>query len=506
MPPLSALRPSVRRRVAAILAASPMLAACSDDGGSPMDPTGQPNAPPVAAFTADQDRGTAPLTVSFDASASTDPDGSIASYMWSFGDGTTGSGADVEHVYQTPGLYTATLTVTDDRGARAMLSGGAIVVDSPPGSGTNTVSGFVWHDVDADGTRGAGEAGIHNLAVFLDLDDDGERDEGEPVVFTDETGGYVLAGVEDGSHSVAQDLPLGWTNTVAMQIGGPATSTSRHPWLTRDSAEPDAASGAAAAAPQGIIGGSLAAASEFPFQVALVFEPVADNEDAFTCGGTLIAGSWVVTAAHCVDQRPAPLQVLIGTNDLRSGGQRVDIARTIIYPAFNTNAFVANDIALLELDGFFMLPRVELMSAPKLALANPGTLATVIGWGRTSTSGAISPELKKLELEIISNDTCKTTLEDEVTDATICAGERGQPEGVCSGDSGGPLLVPGEDGWVQAGIVSFGIFTCVLPEAFARVSSLIDFVLRTVPTEPSLAVPVALGGGETVEVEFGNFR
>jgi len=60
--------------------------------------------------------------LSFSGADSTDPDGRVVSYAWDFGDGTTGSGVDVTHVYTTAGSYKVTLTVTDDVGARGQAS------------------------------------------------------------------------------------------------------------------------------------------------------------------------------------------------------------------------------------------------------------------------------------------------------------------------------------------------------------------------------------------------
>lgn len=74
---------------------------------------------PTASFTATPTSGAAPLAVNFNAGASFDPDGSIASYAWDFGDGTTGTGVTPSRTYAAPGIYNVILTVTDNSGATA---------------------------------------------------------------------------------------------------------------------------------------------------------------------------------------------------------------------------------------------------------------------------------------------------------------------------------------------------------------------------------------------------
>jgi alpha-tubulin suppressor-like RCC1 family protein/PKD repeat protein/lysophospholipase L1-like esterase len=80
------------------------------------------NLPPTARFSASATDGTAPLAINFNARASTDSDGSVASFSWDFGDGSTASGAVVSHVYGQPGTFQAHLTVTDNGGAQGLAS------------------------------------------------------------------------------------------------------------------------------------------------------------------------------------------------------------------------------------------------------------------------------------------------------------------------------------------------------------------------------------------------
>ncbi len=82
------------------------------------------NLNPIASFTATPESGTHPLSVDFDAEDSYDPDGTIVTYYWDFGDGQTDSQtvyAVITHVYTNvqsdSQVFTAILTVTDDLGA-----------------------------------------------------------------------------------------------------------------------------------------------------------------------------------------------------------------------------------------------------------------------------------------------------------------------------------------------------------------------------------------------------
>jgi PKD repeat protein len=96
----------------------------------PPGPPPPPNQPPSANGTA-----TCPtLSCTFDGTASVDPDGSVVSYAWDFGDGITGTGSVVPHEYATAGTYSWTLTVTDDDGASGQAVGSVKVSD--PSSST----------------------------------------------------------------------------------------------------------------------------------------------------------------------------------------------------------------------------------------------------------------------------------------------------------------------------------------------------------------------------------
>jgi PKD repeat protein len=79
-------------------------------------------ATPTASFTASTTSAPAGTAVGFDGSGSSEPGGSIASYAWSFGDGSSGTGPTTSHAYATAATYTVTLTVTDPAGQTATTS------------------------------------------------------------------------------------------------------------------------------------------------------------------------------------------------------------------------------------------------------------------------------------------------------------------------------------------------------------------------------------------------
>jgi serine protease len=99
------------------------------------------NAEPIAAFSYTCEGS----ICDFDASASRDPDGTIVSYTWGFGDGKFGSGIFPSHTFTEVGIYTVTLTVTDDSGAEVYTSDDVDIAEL-----TNTLH---VADLDADSFR-----------------------------------------------------------------------------------------------------------------------------------------------------------------------------------------------------------------------------------------------------------------------------------------------------------------------------------------------------------------
>ena len=100
------------------------------------------DAVPAVTFTASANPVTAGSTVAFNAGGSSDSYGTITSYSWNFGDGTTATGQAPSHAYTSPGTYTVSLTVTNDAGQSATQTG-TITVNSaasptPPTTTTTT--------------------------------------------------------------------------------------------------------------------------------------------------------------------------------------------------------------------------------------------------------------------------------------------------------------------------------------------------------------------------------
>ncbi len=122
---------------------------------------------PLAVITTDRITGDAPLTVRLDGSSSSSPAGNaISGYFWTFGDGASAFTASVDHTYQSPGQYTATLTVTDSQNNTGSKSV-TIAVSNPPPTVSftaNPVSGNLPLTVNFDATACNDSNGIASYA------------------------------------------------------------------------------------------------------------------------------------------------------------------------------------------------------------------------------------------------------------------------------------------------------------------------------------------------------
>ncbi|OLR91508.1 S1 family peptidase [Actinokineospora bangkokensis] len=195
-----------------------------------------------------------------------------------------------------------------------------------------------------------------------------------------------------------------------------------------------------------VVGGQRVSIEQHPYVVFLA------STDGFQfCGGTLVAPSKVVTAAHCAVAYPAEqVRVVSGREDKYSPRGTVSrIAAEWVHPGY-TDVSQGDDIAVLTLDE--QLPYAPLPLATDPATYAPGTPATVLGWGRTTEGGEPSRYLLGAQVPVAADASCAQSYGEFAPTTMVCAG---LPQGgvdTCQGDSGGPLVVAGR----LAGVASWG--------------------------------------------------
>jgi len=255
-----------------------------------------------------------------------------------------------------------------------------------------------------------------------------------------------------------------------------------------------------------IVGGSPANIEDYPYQVALYSIDEEGNLNEFTCGGSIIDRYWILTAAHCVVESAHKKQKIVAAFSKLSEIEQAtvyEISDYIIHPQFNMQT-VENDIALLRLaypiDTSNAASKVIRLLTPaeeQQGLIDPGTMATITGWGTTQYMGDQPDQLQVGFLPIISVETANQWFAEsapgsnQVLESMLPAGfEEGGVSG-CHGDSGGPLTVKDATNTsVLAGITSWGN-VCGAPKqpaVYTRVPYFYSWIMNNskinTPTEP----------------------
>ena len=214
-----------------------------------------------------------------------------------------------------------------------------------------------------------------------------------------------------------------------------------------------------------IVGGNTTTIAEWPWQAAVTLNPAFYSGNGLQrqfCGGSLVAPTIILTAAHCVhkagntfypvsDHASITVRTTLSNS---SQGQEIAWSNYYIFvdasgkPLFNPQTFDW-DVVFAQLSS----PSPSSNSTPiQLAGANEASFwapgnenAWATGWGTTSSGGSRSDTLREVNIDRIADSTCGASTSYGGyfhSETMVCAGEMAGGQDSCQGDSGGPLVSP----------------------------------------------------------------
>ncbi|MEE6482424.1 hypothetical protein FKM82_013237, partial [Ascaphus truei] len=235
-----------------------------------------------------------------------------------------------------------------------------------------------------------------------------------------------------------------------------------------------------------VVNGEDARPYSWPWQISLQYE--SSGAYYHTCGGSLIAENWVLTAAHCISSART-YQVVVGEYDrsVKEGAEQiipVNPKDIFVHPKWDDSCVACgNDIALIKLSRTVQINKeVQLGCLPPAGqLLSNDYPCYISGWGRLYTGGPSPDILQQALLPVVDHAHCtqKSWWGSTVKESMVCAG--GDIKSGCNGDSGGPLNCQAPDGrWYIHGVTSFvssrGCNATSKPTVFTRVSSFNEWI------------------------------
>ncbi|WP_434440140.1 S1 family peptidase [Lentzea sp. E54] len=209
-----------------------------------------------------------------------------------------------------------------------------------------------------------------------------------------------------------------------------------------------ASTGVAAADVQ-VVGGERASIAANPWVVHLT-----DDRGTQFCGGTIVAPTKVLTAAHCALGRSTrDLRVVAGREDKQDQGAGISVVPESVWIHRQyVSADAGEDVAVLTLREALPYTPLPFAEASDRELYRPGTQLRVLGWGRTSENGRTSRYLMQATVPVLEDEFCVDAYPQFVKTDMFCAGYENGKVDTCQGDSGGPIVADGK----LVGVTSWG--------------------------------------------------